>query len=158
VGRIALVGDASGKLYRIKEPSSGQIVLANETDGINLLTADPTTITDAGGVRLSAHGSRHGYGQPDALPDNSLRLRQVVVTFGGDTSVTVAAGGTYTVPEGVWYIKLGANTRVEVYIGGAWTQLCAPGTLCLVMSDGSNVRLYNAGTASESSTLREVGP
>jgi hypothetical protein len=43
-----------------------------------------------------------------------------------------------------------------VYIGGAWTDYSAAGALVLVVSDGSNVRLYNTGTAAETSTLRAV--
>ncbi|MEM3942801.1 MAG: hypothetical protein QXJ59_01840 [Thermofilaceae archaeon] len=156
MGRLGLVGDASGKRYSIKEGASGEVQVVNETDGVTLLKVNPTTVVDAGGVALNAHASRHAYGGADALPDNSLRLRQVKVEFAADTSVTVTAGGTYTVPEGVWYVRLGANTRVELYIAGAWNVLIPAGGIGLVMSDGANVRLYNAGTASESSTLKEV--
>jgi hypothetical protein len=41
-------------------------------------------------------------------------------------------------------------------VGGAWADLTTTGALALVASDGSNARLYNTGTASESSTLRRV--
>jgi hypothetical protein len=79
-----------------------------------------------------------------------------LVPFGSDTSVSVAAGGTYTVPRGMYYVKCGANTKVQVYIGGAWTDFSAVGALVLVVSDGGSVRLYNTGTAAETSTLRRV--
>lgn len=158
MGRIGFVGDASKKLYRIKEPTTGEVHIINETDGITLLKATPSTIIDAGGVQLALHGSRHGYGQPDAIPDNALRFRQLKAVFASGSSVTVAAGGTYTVPEGIWYVFLGPNTRCEVYddVAGAWKTIVPAGGTGLVISDGSNVRLYNAGSSDESSTLREV--
>jgi hypothetical protein len=79
-----------------------------------------------------------------------------LVPFGSDTSVSVAAGGTYTVPRGMHYVKCGTSTKVQVYIGGAWTDYSAAGALVLVVSDGSNVRLYNTGTTAESSTMRRI--
>jgi len=156
MGRIGIIGDASGRRYSIKEVTSGEVRVEDETSGVVLARMSSTTIVDAGGIALNAHASRHAYGGADALPDNSLRLRQVKVEFAGDTTVSVAAGSTYTVPEGIWYVKLGANTRVELYIAGAWNTLIPAGGIGLIMSDGANVRLYNAGTASESSTLKEV--
>jgi hypothetical protein len=56
----------------------------------------------------------------------------------------------------MYYVKCGANTKVQVYIAGAWTDFSAVGALVLVVSDGSNARLYNTGTAAETSTLRRV--
>jgi len=156
MGRLGLIGDTSGKKYNIKEATSGEVRIDDETAGVTLIKINATTITDAGGVALNAHASRHAYGGADALADNSLRLRQVKVEFAGDTTVSVAAGSTYTVPEGIWYVRLGENTMVELYIAGAWNTLIAAGGIGLIMSDGANVRLYNAGTASESSTLKEV--
>jgi hypothetical protein len=147
MGRIRFRGDASGKIFRISEPSSGEIQVANESDNITLARINPTSIYDAGGVQLSSHGSRHRPGGADTM---------FYIPFGGDTSVSVGAGGTYTIPAGVYYVRCGANTKVQVYIGGAWQDLTGLGALALVVSDGSNVRLHNTGTASESSTLRRV--
>lgn len=158
MGKIGFIGDASKKLFEIKETATGEVDVVNETDGVTLLKADPTTITDAGGVQLSSHASRHGYGQPDAIPDDYLRYRQIKAVFASGSSVTVTAGGTYTLAEGIWYVFLGANTSCEVYddVAGAWKTIISAGGVGLVISDGSNVRLYNAGTVDESSTIREV--
>jgi len=147
MGRIRFRGDTSSKIFKIFEPSSGEIQIVNESDNITLARMNPSSIYDAGGVQLSAHGSRH-------RPDGADTM--FFVPFGGDTSVSVGAGGTYTIPSGMYYVKCGANTKVQIYIGGAWQDMTGLGALALVASDGQNVRLYNTGTASESSTLRRV--
>jgi len=158
MGSIGFRGSASGKIFKIKEPTSGEVQIVNETDGITLLKANPTTIEDAGGVKLASHGDRHGYGQPDAIPDDALRYRQIKAVFASGSTVTVAAGSTYTIPEGVWYVFCGPNTKIQVYddVDGAWKDLTGTGAVALVISDGSNVRLYNTGSADEDSHLREV--
>jgi hypothetical protein len=147
MGRIRFRGDTSGKIYRISESSSGEVRLDNESDNITLFRANPTSIFDAGGVQLSAHGPRH-------RPDGADTM--FFIPFGGDVSVSIGAGATYTVPPGVYYVRCGANTKVQVYIGGAWQDLTGLGALALVVSDGQNVRLHNTGAASESSVLRRV--
>jgi hypothetical protein len=147
VGKVRIVGDVSRKEYQLLEEAAGEFKIRNASDGVDILKATSTTITDASGVQLSSHGSRHRSDGADPL---------FLVPFGDDTSVSVAAGGTYTVPRGMYYVKCGANTKVQVYIAGAWTDFSAVGALVLVVSDGSNVRLYNTGTAAETSTLRRV--
>jgi len=147
VGKIRIVGDVSRKEYQILEETAGELKIRNASDGVDILKATPATITDASGVKLSSHGSRHRSDGADPL---------FLIPFGGDASVSVAAGGTYIVPRGMHYVKCGANTKVQVYIGGAWTDYSAVGALVLVVSDGGSVRLYNTGTAAETSTLRRV--
>jgi hypothetical protein len=121
--------------------------LDNESDNITLFRANPTSIFDAGGVQLSAHGSRH-------RPDGADTI--FYIPFGGDVSVSIGAGATYTMPLGVYYVKCGANTKVQVYIGGLWQDMIGLGVLALVASDGQNVRLYNTGVVAENSILRRV--
>jgi len=147
VGKIRIIGDVSRKEYQLLEEAAGEFKIRNASDGVDILKATSTTITDASGVKLSSHGSRHRSDGADPL---------FLVPFGGDTSVSVSAGGTYTIPRGMYYVKCGANTKVQVYIAGAWTDYSAVGALVLVVSDGSNARLYNTGTAAEASTLRRV--
>ena len=158
MGRMGFTGSLTRKVFRFKETNSGEISLVNDTDGITLAKFNPTTIEDAGGVKLASHGDRHGYGQPDAIPDNALRYRQIKAVFASGKSVTVSAGGTYTIPEGVYYVFCGSNTKIQVYddIDGTWKDLTGVGGVALVISDGSNVRLYNTGSADEDSHLREV--
>ena len=147
MGKVRIVGDVSRKEYQLLEETAGEFKVKNASDGVDILKATSTTITDASGVQLASHGGRHRADGADPL---------FLVPFSGDTSVSVAAGGTYTVPSGMYYVKCGPNTKVQVYIGGAWTDYSAVGALVLVVSDGSNVRLYNTGTAAETSTLRRV--
>jgi len=147
VGKVRIVGDVSRKEYQLLEEAAGEFKIRNASDGVDILKATSTTITDASGVQLSSHGGRHRADGADPL---------FLIPFGSDASVSVAAGGTYTIPRGMYYVKCGANTKVQVYIAGAWTDFSAVGALVLVVSDGSNVRLYNTGTAAETSTLRSV--
>jgi len=147
VGKIRIVGDVSRKEYQILEETAGELKIRNASDSIDILKATSTTIMDASGVKLSSHGSRHRSDGADPL---------FMMPFGSDTSVSVSAGGTYTVPRGMYYVKCGASTKMQVYIAGAWTDYSTVGALVIVVSDGSNVRLYNTGTATESSTLRKI--
>ena len=147
MGKIRVVGDASKKEYQLLEETASEFKIKNATDAVDILKVDSTTVTDASGVKLSSHGSRHRADGADP---------EWYVPFGSDTTVTVSAGGTYTIPKGMYYVKCGENTKVQIYIGGAWADLTTTGALALVASDGSNARLYNTGTAGESSTLRRV--
>ena len=158
MGRIGFRGETSSKLYQLKETVSTEVSLVNETDGVTLLRASPTSVIDAAGVTLSSHASRHSYGGADAIPVNGLRYIQIRGTIATGSSVSVAAGGTYTVPEGVWYVFLGPNTRCEAYddVASSWKTVISAGGSGLVISDGANVRLNNSGGSNEASNMREV--
>jgi hypothetical protein len=147
VGKIRIIGDVSRKEYQLLEETAGEFKIKNASDSVDVLKATSTTITDASGVQLASHGIRHRADGSDPV---------FVVPFGSDVAVSVSAGGTYAVPRGMYYVKCGASTKVQIYIGGAWADYSAVGALVLVVSDGSNARLYNTGTAAESSTLRRV--
>ena len=158
MGKIRFKGDASGKDFSIRETTPGEIEIANESDGIVLLKADATSIKDAGGVQLSSHGSRHGKGGADAIPDDGLGYSQIKVSFGTEQSVTVAAGSTSAIKEGVYIVRLGPNTSVEYSPdgGSTWYTLIPAGGIGVVFSDGANVRLNNAGTSDETSYLLPI--
>ena len=68
---------------------------------------------------------------------------------------SISAGGTYIVPTGFYNVILGANTVCEIYNSytGSWVTFMAAGDRGVVLSDGTNVRLRNTGTASETSYL-----
>jgi hypothetical protein len=85
------------------------------------------------------------------------KLRVNAIKFDGQT-VSVGADSTHTIPAGVYYASLGPNTRAEVYNPqtAAWETVIAAGGKGYVVSDGSNARLYNAGTATENSYLVRV--
>jgi len=157
MGRIRIVGDVSSKEYRILEETSGELKIKNATDGVDLLKAG-TTVVDASGISLCTHASRHTYGAADAIPTDGLRASQLRIVFGSGVYATITAGGTYIVPEGIYYGFLGANTRNEVYDdkAAAWKTAIAAGGVGLIFSDGSNVRLINAGTVAETSNLRPI--
>ena len=159
-GEISIVGGASKRLYTLRETSSQVVEFVDEVSGKTLLKLDEANNKTVGvsGVELESHASRHGYGKEDPIPDESLRFKQIDKVFKAGASVTVSAGGTYTIPKGVYYVFCGPNTSVEVYddVAGAWKTVIAAGGAGLVISDGSNVRLYNSGSADETSNLREI--
>ena len=98
MGKIRIVGDASSKEYQLLEASAGVFKIRNVVDGTDIVTADNTTITDASGVRLSSHGSRHAYGQPDALPAGSIdrsQIRPLGFLWVKTASPTPGTGGAY---------------------------------------------------------------
>jgi hypothetical protein len=147
MGRVRLVGGASSKEYQILEETSGEIKIKNATDGVDLLKASSTTVTDASGVSLKTHGDRHRADGGDP---------SFMVPFGSDITVSVDAGGTYTIPRGMHYVKCGANTKAQIYIEASWQDYSSVGALILIVSDGSNARLNNTGAAGENSTLKRV--
>lgn len=155
---VGITGKKSNKKYTIQETSPGKIAMINENDGIVLLEADATSIKDAGGVQLSSHGSRHAKGGGDEIPDDGLAYSQIKVSFGTQQSVTVAAGSTAIIPEGVYIVRLGSSTLVEYSPdgGSTWYQLIPAGGVGIVFSDGSNVRLNNTGTSDETSYLLPI--
>ena len=107
---------------------------------------------------LEAHASRHAHGGADAIADNALRFSQIDKVFGTESSVLIDAGATSTISKGVFLVSLGANTKVEYSPdnGTTWRDLIPAGEGGVVISDGSNVRLNNTGTSSETSYLLPV--
>lgn len=106
----------------------------------------------------NSHASRHAYGGADPIPDDGLRMRQVRIAFGAEQGVDVGAGSTAVISEGVWIVRLGPNTKVEYSPDGGttWYELIGAGGTGIVFSDGSNVRLNNGGTGSETSYLLPI--
>jgi len=106
----------------------------------------------------NSHASRHAYGGEDVIDSEALKFSQLDKSFGAEVSQTVSAGGTYTIPKGIYLVSLAANTRVEYTPDGGttWRTLYSAGTGGLVISDGSSVRLYNSGTGDETSYLLPV--
>ena len=138
-----------------------------DSDGVKQrkIAVDDTTkrveIRDASGndiMDIEAHASRHAYGGADALADNALRFSQIDKVFGTEQTVSVDAGATSTISKGIYYVRCGANTSVEYSPDGGttWVELIAAGGVGLVISDGSNVRLNNGGTAAEDSHLLPI--
>jgi ribosomal protein S4E len=158
MGKIRVVGDTSGKEFQIVEEVSGELKFKNASDGIDLFKVDSTTITDAGGVQLSSHNSRHAYGGADALAADSLRYSQVKVVYGTEQTVNVGAGSTSTISEGLYIARTGANTTVEYSPDGGttWVTLVAAGSAGVIASDGTNCRFNNAGGAAENSYLTPI--
>jgi hypothetical protein len=91
MGRIRIRGDTSSKIFKIFEPSSGEIQIVNESDNITLARINPTSIYDASGVQLSSHGSRHNWGGADPI---TFTTGYVFINKAG-SSVSAGTGGAY---------------------------------------------------------------
>ena len=87
--------------------------------------------------------------------DGALRLNVVKFDSG---SYSIDANATQTLPEGFYYVSLGPNTVLEVYNSttGVWDTALSAGGKGFIASDGSNVRLRNTGTATETSYYYKV--
>jgi len=154
MGKIGLIGDASGKLFRIKEPSSGQIVLSNDTDGINLITADPTTITDAGSVKLNAHGSRHNRASSDPF-DYSLITKLFYKSASPSLGTGGSLGSTVTLSPDTNYVRI-IPFGITIVVGGT----VASGETITVQvkfnfDDGTNLYVNKSYTATGTYYLSE---
>jgi hypothetical protein len=72
-----------------------------------------------------------------------------------ETTYSIAAGGTQTLPKGLLVISPGANTTVEYTPDGGTTWRTIAGGL--VLSDGESFRLNNGGAAAEDSYVLNIG-
>ena len=91
---------------------------------------------------------------------NELGSLEKLITpkFGTEQTVSIDAGATSTIDKGIYYARCGANTSVEYSPDGGttWYTLISAGGVGLVISDGSNVRFNNGGTAAEDSYLLPI--
>ena len=71
-------------------------------------------------------------------------------------TITINAGSVVPLMAGIYYVQLGANTRAEFYdnANDVWRTIISNGGAGLIISDGTNVRLYNSNTTNETSILR----
>ena len=89
MGYLGYKGGASGKEYRWVEESEGEAKLKNQSDGIDLLKADPTTITDASGIKLKDHDVTRAGGNGGKYNNEVSQF-----TDSGDKSCTIGTDGT----------------------------------------------------------------
>ena len=92
------------------------------------------------------------------IPSNSFGFDKLKVSFGSESTVSVEAGSTSTISEGLYIARCGANTSVEYSPdnGTTWHTLISTGGTGIVISDGSNVRFNNTGTSAEDSYLLPI--
>jgi len=140
-------------LYDSDGVKQRKIAVDDTSKRVEIRDATGTDIMD-----IEAHASRHAYGGDDALAADALRYQQIQVVFGTEQTVNVGAGATSVIAEGIYIARLGANTSVEYSPDGGttWYTLIAAGGTGLVFSDGSNVRLNNAGGSAEDSYLLPI--
>jgi hypothetical protein len=91
MGRVRFRGDTSSKIFKVYEPSSGEVQIVNESDNITLARINPTSIYDAGGVQLSSHGQRHNRTGADPV---TFTTGYVFINKSG-SSVSAGTGGSY---------------------------------------------------------------
>ena len=146
-----LVLDEANAVLKVQKYEAGtgwsdKLVISYSNGDVKILDA---------AVALSSHASRHGAGQADAIPSDALEFSQIKKEYGSESTVSISAGSTYTVDKGVYLVKLGANTKCEYSPDGGttWRELISAGGSGVIISDGSNCRLNNGGTAAEDSYL-----
>jgi len=153
MGKIRLVGDVSSKEYQLLEASAGVFKIRNVVDGTDIVTADNTTITDASGVKLSSHGSRHAYGQPDALPAGSIdrsQIKPLGFLWVKTASPTPGTGGAYG--SAVSLTPASNKSIVPLMIKLSWGGTFASGETVTIritvsFSDGTTVSFTKSATA-----------
>jgi hypothetical protein len=158
VGELAYKGGASGKEYSWVEESAGEAKLKNVSDGIDLLKADSTTITDASGIKLSAHGSRHQRGGADDPADPNISN----LGDSGDVSCTIGLSGSaarttiYTPPTN-WFSIIPLAVYMEV--GGT---VAAGETVTIsvkaVLDDGSEYEIASLSVTGATGSSTEGQP
>jgi hypothetical protein len=153
MGRIRLVGETSGKEYQFLEAVANELKIRNIIDGIDILKANNTTITDAGGVALNAHASRHAYGGADALPAASIdrtQLRPLGVQLVKTASPTPGTGGAYGTA-----VTIAAESNKSIlllFVKLSWGGTFGAGEtvnirITVTFSDDTTASLVKSGTA-----------
>jgi hypothetical protein len=108
------VGDTSSKEFQILEGASGELKARNVVDGVDILKADSSTITDASGIKLNAHASRHGKTGADPIPDGALdrsQLKPLGSHFVKTASPTPGVNGSYGTP-----VDINAETNKSIVL------------------------------------------
>lgn len=72
--------------------------------------------------------------------------------IGSNTSVSIAASGTYTVPMGTWYILPDANGRIQFNTASKattanWVNMNATGAGMFLFTDGFVVQILNTSSS-----------
>ena len=153
MGKYRFVGDVSYKEYQILEETANEFKVKNATDAVDLLKADKTTITDASGVKLASHASRHAYGGADALGPGSIDRSQCK-PFGylwvRTASPTPGTGGAY----GTAVVLTPATNKSVVPLSASltWGGTFATGETVTIritakFSDGTSASITKSATA-----------
>ena len=114
MGRVGFKGGASGKEYAWVEESAGELKAKNVSDDIDLLKADPTTITDASGIKLKDHDVTRAGGSGGKYNNEVSQFAD-----SGDVSCTIGTGGSnerttvLSLPDN-WYNIIPVAVYIEV--------------------------------------------
>ncbi len=92
-----------------------------------------------------------------SVPDYSIGFIKIDPRLASSAvrTIDVPANGVKVFPRGVYYANLPAGVSVEVNFGGTWLTY-ATATVCLVISDGANVRLNNTNATSVSVSVVQI--
>jgi hypothetical protein len=155
MGKIRLVGDYSSKIYTFAEESANVLKIKNASDGLDYLTIDNVTVTDASGVKLASHSSRHDRGGADPLDYSliaKLLLKSVSPTLGtggalgSAVSITPDSGFTRIVPLGI-----------KIDVGGTFASgETVTVRITFVFDDGTNLYVDKSFTATGTTYLTDA--
>ena len=92
-----------------------------------------------------------------SVPDYSIGFIKIDPRLASSAvrTIDVPANSVKVFPRGVYYANLPAGVSVEVNFGGTWLTY-ATATVCLVISDGANVRLNNTNATSVSVSVVQI--
>ena len=159
MGRIRIVGDASKKEYQLLEEVANEFKIKNATDAVDILRADSTTITDASGVKLAFHASRHAYGGADALPAGSIdrsQIKPLGYLWVKTASPTPGTGGAYG--SAVTLRPAANKSIVPLSAKLSWGGTFATGETVTIritakFSDGTSASITRSATATGTALL-----
>jgi hypothetical protein len=109
----------------------------------NLRTTDSPTFASVN----TGHGANELYPMNQAVRTTDsptfAKLKLTTSTYG---SKSIASKGTWVVPVGIYQMaEADSSLSIQIYDGSAWV---ADSDIGAVMSDGSNVRIYNNHSSS----------
>ena len=88
------------------------------------------------------------------IADGAVTASKISKSFGSEITQTVAAGGTYVIPEGIYVVVVDSSTVIlEISTDGGTTWYGSAPPSGAVISDGTNVRLRNTDTADHTAYL-----
>jgi hypothetical protein len=153
MGRIRIVGDVSKKEYQLLEEVANEFKVKNATDGVDILKADSVTITDASGVKLASHATRHAYGGADPLPAGSIdrsQLKPLGYLFVKTASPTPGTGGSFG--SAVAITPSANKSIVPLMVKMSWGGTFVAGETVTIritvkFSDGSTASFSKSATA-----------
>ena len=152
---IGLEDTGTGGIDVKLRSSGGKAVIYDATNGVNLLIADQTTISDASGVSLASHASRHNRGGADAIDWSSISKWL-------NKSATGVAIGVAGSPASILRVDVEANyynlllKMIKLTPSGLATGESVTYHIIFYFSDGTNAEVVTKTGVTATITLTDA--